>query len=284
LVAVIDAHHHFWDPCTVEIPWLGPESGPLLRSFWPADLTPERAAAGVRRTVLVQSANSAEDTDFMLSLAAIDSSIAAVVAWVDLLDPRRAAERLDVLGGSGVVRGIRHLIHDEEDPHWILRPAVLESLALVEERELVLELPAVFPRHLDDVPVLAARFPRLRIVVDHLGKPPLDGDLAPWRAALAAAAGYPNVCAKLSGLNTATRRSDWTAETFRPAFEAALALLGPERLIAGSDWPVLLLNGDYGRVWRATVELVAALEPTARDAILRGNAIDLYRIEELAWR
>jgi L-fuconolactonase len=284
LPRMIDAHHHFWDPATVEIPWLGPESGPLLRSFWPADLLPERVAACVRRTVLVQSANSDEDTDFMLSLAAMDSSIGAVVAWLDLLDPRRAAARLDVLESSGVVRGIRHLVHDEADPHWILRPPVLESLALVEDRELVLELPAVFPRQLGDVPVLAERFPRLRIVIDHLGKPPLDGDLAPWRTAFAAAGRYPNVYAKLSGLNTATRCTDWTAETFRPAFEAALELLGPERLLAGSDWPVLVLNGDYGRVWQATLELLAGLAPPDRDAILRGNAIDLYRIEEHAWR
>jgi L-fuconolactonase len=281
---MIDAHQHFWDPCTVALPWLRPEHEPLVRSFWPADLLPERRAAGIAHTVLVQSANSDKDTDFMLTLAASDPSIGAVVAWVDLLDPPRAAERLDALTRVGVVRGIRHLIHDEDDPHWILRPAVLESLALLEERGLVLELPAVFPRHLGDVPLLAERFPRLRIVIDHLGKPPLDGDLAGWRAALAAAASAPNVSAKLSGLNTATTRKDWTADSFRPAVEAALELLGPDRLMAGSDWPVLLLNGSYARVWSATTALLAGLDLHEREAILGGTAAQLYALEEPAWR
>ena len=138
------------------------------RPLLPADLAPELAAAAVAGTVLVQSACSDEDTDFVLALAAEHDWIAAVVAWVDL---ERPEGRLDDLLATGKVGGIRHLIHDEADPHWILRPAVLDGLALIEERGLVLELPAVWPRHLGDVPTLSERFPSLRIVIDHLGKP-----------------------------------------------------------------------------------------------------------------
>jgi L-fuconolactonase len=276
---VIDGHHHLWDPERVELPWLAPELAVLARPFAPADLAPLLEREGIAETILVQSANSDADTDFMLAYAESIPWIGAVVGWVALDDPARASLRLDELAEQRKLRGIRHLIHDEPDPHWIMRPTVLESLADLEERGLVLELPVVYPRHLADVAVLAERFPRLTLVIDHLGKPPLDGDLADWRGALAVAAAHPNVHAKVSGLNTATANADWSADDLRTAFDAALELFGPERLLCGSDWPVLLLNGDYERVWSATRELVADLAPDEQDALLDGTARRLYRLE-----
>jgi L-fuconolactonase len=115
----------------------------------------------------------------MFEHAAWHDWIGAVVAWLPLAYPDKAAERLDELAEQPKLRGIRHLIHDEDDPHWILRPMVLESLGLLEEQGLILELPAVFPRHLADVPELAHSFPRLTIVIDHLGKPPFGSDAFP---------------------------------------------------------------------------------------------------------
>ena len=120
----------------------------------------------------MQGACLDSDTDYLLAEAARHDWIAAVTAWLALDDPERARARLDELETHRAFRAVRHLIHNEADPHWILRPAVLESLALLEERDVVLELPVVFPRHLGDVPVLAERFPQLLIVIDHLGKPP----------------------------------------------------------------------------------------------------------------
>ena len=150
-----------------------PEHAVIARDFDPSDLRPLLDACGIDRTILVQSACTDGDTDAMFAQAAEHDWIAAVTAWVDLLSPVTAEARLGVLAGQPALRGVRHLIHEEPDPHWILRASVLESLAVVEERGLVLELPCVFPRHLGDLPELAQRFPRLTIVIDHLGKPPL---------------------------------------------------------------------------------------------------------------
>jgi L-fuconolactonase len=240
------------------------------RPFLPGDLEPELQAAGIGRTVLVQSACSNEDTDFMLELAAAHEWIGAVVAWVDLERPAGVEARLDELLAHEEVSGIRHLIHDEPDPHWILRPTVLRGLALVEERGLILELPAVYPRHLGDVPLLAERFPGLRIVIDHLGKPPLDGDLMGWGTALAAAAAYENVTAKVSGLDL---------RILRPALEIALSAFGPERLMWGSDWPVCLLSTDYARVWAESQRAIAELAPERAHDLLGGTACGLYGLE-----
>jgi L-fuconolactonase len=273
MTRAIDAHVHLWDPERVALPWFRPEHAPIGRAFLPADLEPLLDDAGVERVIVVQSACDDAETDLLLELAAAWPRVAGLVVWVPLEEPERCAARLDERPPA--VRGVRHLIHDEDDPHWILRQAVLESVRLLEERGLVLELPVVWPRHLGDVPELATTFPRLTIVIDHLGKPPLDGDLTEWGRALDVAAAHPNVAAKVSGLNTATARDDWSAELFAGAFAAALAAFGRERLVCGSDWPYALLNGDHARIWRETRRLVGD-DPQ----LLADNAVRLYGLAE----
>ena len=257
-----------------------PEHAVIARDFDPSDLRPLLDACGIDRTILVQSSCTDGDTDAMFSDAAKHDWIAAVTAWVDLLSPDRAEARLDVLSRQPGLRGIRHLIHEEPDPHWILRASVLESLAVVEERGLVLELPCVFPRHLGDLPELAQRFPRLTIVIDHLGKPPLGTEhMGEWAASLRSAAELPNVCAKISGLNTMLPTPAWAASDLRPAVDVAVDCFGPARLMCGSDWPVALLNGDYPHVWHqtaaATTDVAGA---AAARLILEDTPARLYRL------
>jgi L-fuconolactonase len=151
------------------------------------------------------------------------------------------------------------------DPDWLLRPTVHESLRLIAERGVVFELPDSYPGFLKHVPALAGAVPGLTIVVDHLGKPPLRGDLGDWGRQLIAAAEHPQVVAKLSGL--------WYEDDVRPAVELALQAFGPERIMYGSDWPVALLGGGYRRVWEQTLAL---LDDTNREAILGGNALRVY--------
>jgi L-fuconolactonase len=276
---IVDAHHHFWNPSRIPQPWMTSEHAVIDRAFEPVDLEPLLAAAGVTRTVLVQSAASDADTDYMFELVADADFVGGVVAWVRLDQAVAARARLDELAAQPKLRGIRHLIHQEQDPHWILRPEAQEGLAAVAEAGLVLELPAVFPDHLGDVPELARRHPGLAIVIDHLAKPPLGTDGMPaWREQLAAAAAHANVAAKVSGLNTVVQRGDWTADDLAPAVEAALETFGPPRLMLGSDWPVALLNGGYVDVLGRTAAAVRAAAGDAADEILAGTASRLYRL------
>ena len=274
---IVDAHVHLWDAQHTPQPWMRPEHASIARPFGPADLRPLLERNGVDAVVLVQGACLDSDTDYLLAEAERHDWIAAVTAWIELSRPDRAAARLVELERRGGVRAVRHLIHEEPDPHWIVRPPVLESLSLLEERGLVLELPVVFPRHFGDVPVLAHRFPRLSIVVDHLGKPPLERDaMAEWERDLRAVAASPTVLAKLSGLNTALERRDWSVDDLLRACEVALDCFGPARLMCGSDWPVALLNGDYDRVWSATRELAERVAGDEASALLGENAVRVY--------
>ena len=279
---IVDTHQHFWDPARISQPWMTAEHAAIDRVFEPPDLEPLLEASGAGPTVLVQSAASDEDTDYLFEVAGRVEWVGGIVGWCRLDDPTAARRRLDELQARPKLRGIRHLIHHEPDPHWILRPAVAHGLALLEERQLLLELPAVYPDHLDDVPTIAAAHPGLTLVIDHLGKPPLGSDEMPrWEELLRAAAERPNVNAKISGLNTATGRRDWTADDLQAAVEVAVGAFGPDRLVYGSDWPVCLLNGTYSRVQDETV-LAIRRSSDAPERILAGNAERLYRLEHAA--
>jgi L-fuconolactonase len=280
---LVDTHHHFWNLDREAQSWLTDDHSVIRRTFEPADLAPLLERAGVERTVLVQSACSDFDTESMFEHASENSWIGGVIAWLDLLSPERARARLEELLAEPKLRGFRHLIHNEPDAHWILQATVLTSLAAVEERGLILELPCVFPRHLGDVPALAASLPGLTIVIDHLAKPPLGSDeMEAWATELHAAASSPNVFAKISGLNTMLPHGDWQAEDLRDAVAVAVDAFGPERLVCGSDWPVALLNGNYEKVWRETVRVVHDVAPDDAERLLAGNALRLYRLDAAA--
>ena len=279
---LVDTHQHFWNLARIPQPWITDEHAAIARTFEPPDLEPLLAECGVGRTVLVQSAASDEDTDYMFEVAGAVEWVGAIVGWCRLDDQAVARRRLDELQARPKLRGIRHLIHQEPDAHWILDQAVADGLSLLEDRRLLLELPAVYPDHLDDIPTIAARHAGLTIVIDHLGKPPLGTDeMARWEELLHTAAQQPNVHAKISGLNTATANRHWTADDLQPAVDVALDAFGVERLVLGSDWPVSLLNGTYKRVQQETLLAVkrACDEP---QPILVGNAERIYRLADAA--
>jgi L-fuconolactonase len=283
MTAAVDAHMHIWNPNRLRLPWMRPEHGLLNSAFEPTDVEPLLGPAGVGRAILVQAADLDADTDLMLEAADANDWIAAVIGWLPLGSPVDTAARLAELDGRAKLRGVRHLVFEERDPHWILRPAVLESLEIVAERGLVLDFPAVFPGQLADVPALARAVPALTIVVDHLGKPPIGEDgFNEWARQLHAAAAEPNVAAKISGLNTATKRPDWSATDFEPAARTAVAAFGTDRLLCGSDWPVALLNGDYLRVWDETRRVIQSVAPDDHERILAGTACRLYGLPEAA--
>jgi L-fuconolactonase len=278
-VRKVDTHQHFWNLETGEYPWLKPESGPLFRTYEPEELEPQLRAAGIDTTVLVQAADSYEDTEAMLRQAERYPWIGAVIGWVPLLRPTEAAAALDRYMGHAKFRGIRHLIHDESDPDWVMRDQVLQGLQAVADRKLIFEVVAVFPNHLKHVPALAERFPDLTLVIDHLAKPPIkEGAMEPWATQLAEAARYPNVHAKISGLNTAADPDHWSAADLKPYIDQAIRVFGVDRLMFGSDWPVCLLAGDYARVWAETNRALAGRSNDEITALLGGTAERVYKL------
>ena len=274
----VDSHQHFWNLSEVEYSWLVPAYGPIYATFGPGDLAPQLKQAGIDRTVLVQSANSYEDTASMLVHSDVHDWIGAVIGWVNLLDPAETEKRISMYKRHPKFRGIRHLIHEEKDPDWVIQPVVIESLKILAAHGMIFEVVAVFPNHLKHVPTLASRIPNLTMVIDHLAKPPIAAkQMAPWSDQLKAAASFPNVHAKVSGLNTAAS-ANWNADELKPYIDFAIECFGAGRLMFGGDWPVAILAGDYAQVWRETQAALAGRPQSEIDAILGNTAQRVYKI------
>jgi L-fuconolactonase len=277
----VDAHQHFWNLELVEYPWLTSDLAPIRRTFEPPELEPQLRTAGIDSTVLVQAANSYADTDYMLQQADRFDWIGAVVGWVPLLEPAEAERALVRYMAHPVFRGIRHLIHDEPDPDWIVQERALQGLQILSAAGISFDFVAVFPNHLKHIRTVAERVPDLKIIIDHLAKPPLrTGNLEQWATELAAAARYPNVSAKLSGLNTVVDWDTWSAEDIKPAIDRAIELFGTERLMFGSDWPFGTLAGDYAKVWTETKRALSDQSPDDLDRLLGGTAQQVYNIRQ----
>jgi L-fuconolactonase len=276
---VIDTHVCFWNLTEVEYPWLKPDYGPLVRTWEPADLAAQLQVAGIAKAVLVQSANSYEDTAYLLKIADVTEWVGAVVGWTDLLLPEETDRRLQMYKQHPKFRGVRHLIHDEPNLDWVVQPAVIESLKQVARHGMVFEVSAVFPNHLKHVATLAEQAPDLRIVVDHLARPPIkQRQLSPWTDQMLAAAAFPNVYAKVSGLNTVADWQTWSGADLKPYVDFAVDAFGPDRLMFGSDWPVCTLAGSYQAVWVETNKALEGRPRQAIDAILGGTAAKVYRL------
>jgi len=276
----IDTHQHLWNLDKVAYPWLIPDFGPIYRTFEASELEPQLKAANIDKTVMVQSMNSYADTDAMLENATNYEWICGVVGWVPIHDPVEAARKLEEYTANPYFKGVRHLIHDESNPNWVVQKQVFEGLKLLADNNLTFDVVAVFPNHLKHVPSLAEKVPNLKIVIDHLAKPPLDPEQKQiWKEQLKAAAESPNVFAKLSGLNTTVPDfNNWTYEDIKPAIDYALEVFGAERLMFGGDWPVAILAGNYEMVVAETEKAIADLSDTEKEAIWQNTANGFYNL------
>jgi L-fuconolactonase len=271
----IDAHQHFWRLSRGDYGWLTPGSGPLWRDFLPADLAPLLAAAGVEATVLVQAAPTSAETAFLLELADRTPFVAAVVGWVDFEAPD-AAHQIATLAARPKLKGLRPMVQDLADDAWMLRGTLAPAIGAMVAHGLAFDA-LVKPRHLPILLEFAARHPGLRIVIDHGGKPDIAaGVLEPWARDIRLLARDTGLYCKLSGLLTEAAPGAGLAQ-LRPFIDTLIDAFGPDRLMWGSDWPVVNLSGDYlGWAQGVREAIERRLGASAQAAILGGTAAEFY--------
>jgi L-fuconolactonase len=280
---IIDAHQHVWNLSRAAYPWLDGQLAPIDRTMRLAEVMPAMRRAGVSATVLVQAADNAQDTENMILEADAHPEVVGIVAWVPLDEPEHVARELQRLRRDSRVVGVRTLLHAQPDPDWVLRDDVDAGLGVLEAAGVTFDYVTGGPDALAHLPTISSRHPELKIVIDHLGKPPVGGSAGEhraWRTLLAAAAENPRVSAKVSGLYAATGElGDWTIDSVRPFVDDALQLFGPKRLMVGGDWPISLLAGGYERSWHALTSLADELDPDARAALLGRTAASVYALD-----
>jgi len=270
----IDAHHHLWTLARGDYGWLTPKLAPIYRDFAVADLAPLLSAAEICGTILVQAAPTEAETMFLLDITDGAELVRGVVGWTDF-DAEDAAARIEAFAGRTHLVGLRPMVQDIADDDWLLKPGLTAGLAAMAEQNLIFDA-LVLPRHLPRLSRVVDLHPDLQFVLDHCAKPSLaTGDIAAWKDDIAKLAKRPNIVCKLSGLATEAAPG-WQVADMRPALDHVLANFGSERLLWGSDWPVVNLAGGYAKWLAAAETLLADLSDDERAGIFGLNAARIY--------
>lgn len=275
----VDAHQHFWNPARGDYHWMPQDHPVLSRTYSPSDLVPLIGAAGIGKTVLVQAAQSVEETEYLLGIADATPSVLAVVGWIDF-ENRDHLRQLQRLAKHPKFAGVRPMIQDITDDNWMLRADVQWAFSALIDLDLTFDALG-FPRHLSNFRTLFERYSRLRAVVDHCMKPQIaehgagDAGFEFWAAGMTRIAQETGAFCKLSGLVTEAA-DNWSAETLRPYAAHVLETFGPDRVMWGSDWPVCLLQAHYAQ-WHKTAQLLCGgLDTADQDKVFGGTALVFY--------
>jgi L-fuconolactonase len=278
VIPTIDAHHHLWRYREPEYRWIGPDMGVLRRDFLIDDLESLCREHDVAATVAVQARQSLKETDWLLSCAAGSETIAGVVGWVPLVsDGLRGDLEARVGEGSRLV-GVRHVVQDEPDPEFLLSREFNRGVKLLREYGLVYDV-LVYERQLPAVLSFIDRHPDQVFVIDHCAKPRItEGALEPWGGYLREVARRPQVFCKVSGLITEAG-PEWKPFTLRPFLDCVVEAFGTHRLMFGSDWPVCLICGDYGRWLQTARDYFAPFSPDEQQRVFAQTASAVYGLD-----
>lgn len=274
----IDSHQHYWHFNTADYGWMGEDMSVIKRDFLPADLLPELKSIDFDGSVAVQARQSLEETNWLLQLADEHPHIKGVVGWLDL-QSEQAEEQIAAFAKHPKAVGVRHVIHDEEDIDFMLRPAFIRGVQLLEKYDMAYDI-LIFPKHLTNTIEFVKQFSEKQtFVVDHIAKPLIkDGIVSPWKEDIAALAKFPNVYCKLSGMVTEADWNTWTPENIRPYLDVIMEAFGPERILIGSDWPVCLVAGKYREVMQVVIDYISTFTEKEQALMLGENAAKAYRI------
>ncbi len=272
---MIDSHQHFWNFNPVEYPWIGEGKDVLRRDFLPEDLAPEIKETGISGVVSVQARQSLDETWQLLNYSDRHEWICGVVGWVPLIHPD-LNRLLPTVASHPKLRGVRHILHDETDPFYMLREDFNHGIRALKPFKLAYDI-LIFERHLPQTIEFVDRHSNQVFVVDHLAKPRVrDGVISPWRENIESLSRRPNVYCKISGLVTEANYTRWTEAQLRPYIDVVIDAFTPGRLMFGSDWPVCLAAASYRRWVDVVTRAISHLTDSERDRIWSGTAIEAY--------
>ena len=282
-MSCIDTHIHIWNFERASYSWLDGNTTILNKTYLIEELEPQLKVAGVTEGILVQAANTEEETQYMLEVADGTSWLKGVVGWLPLQNTKAVSEILT--NGYAMhpkFKGVRHLIHDEPNPEWLLQKDVLTCLGWLSDQKIPYDVVGISNEHLETVLQVLNKVPGLKIVLDHLNQPPIQQKekFGRWGQLIAEVANYPNAFAKVSGLGTTTGKgAEWNVDDIKPYVAFAIEKFGTERCFCGGDWPVSLLAGSYQHAWSVYRQTLSALlDEKETEKILYHNARQFYQL------
>ena len=278
---IIDTHNHLWLLAGEHFDWITADLSAIRRDFLIDELKQTLQANEVSGSILVQAVPELSETRWLLEIAEKHDLVKGVIGWVDMPSGAAVGRDLDaLLQQSARLKGIRYMSQGLPPEH-LTTPAFIDGVRAVGERGLVYEL-LITPAQLTAAETLVAHCPDVRFVVEHIAKPAIrNRDINEWRADLARIAAHGNVYCKLSGMVTEADWAAWTPQDIEPYIDAVFDCFGDNRVMYGSDWPVLLLAGDYRRVLGLCRDYLQRHPAISADRFFQRNAEQVYQLQLL---
>jgi L-fuconolactonase len=279
-ISKIDCHQHFWQLSRGDYHWLTPELTLLYTDYLPVNLSQELTDSNVTETILVQAAETEAETLFLLELAHKNTFVAGVVGWVDMESPS-VLLTLTTFANDPYFKGIRPMLQSIEDVDWILQDRFNPIFEFLVANNLSFDA-LVKEQHLANIHLIAKRYPSLKVVINHCAKPSINRPPSVrWKEQLNIFKSLENVSIKFSGLLTEAPIGDVNLQQLIPYFDYVMSVFGASRIMWGSDWPVLKLNGDYALWVNLTDKLLKKFSPKEQQKIWSKNAQDFYNLPSL---
>jgi L-fuconolactonase len=279
--SIVDTHVHFWNPRQLSYPWLTAVP-PLNRALLPADYAAQALLPNVAKLVFVECAcdpaSSLDEARWIDGLAAAEPRLCGIVAQAALEHGTRVRADLAALARIPRVVGIRRNLENETDPQFCLSPDFMAGVRELRAFDFSFDI-CVRHRQLPAVIEMVRRCPEVRFVLDHCGKPAIrERMLDPWRQHIRELAALPNAQCKISGLLTEADLADWQPPDLKPVVLHVLESFGLERVMLGTDWPVLRLASHHERWFEALEYCLTGIPAEFRGRIYQLNGEAFYRL------
>ena len=274
-LGIIDTHVHFWKYDKVRDAWME-DMKTLQQDYLPETVAGTFHRNGVSGCVAVQADQSELETHFLVELAKTHPVIKGVVGWVDLQN-EKVEERLQYFSQYHSIKGWRHVVQGEPDD-FLLRSAFQRGVKALQPFNYSYDV-LIYPRQLKAAVAFVSKFPDQKLVIDHCAKPEIaDKKIDEWAAMMKDVAGNPNVYCKISGLFTEARWKQWSPGDFYPYLDVVFDCFGVDRLMFGSDWPVILVSGMYVQWKSLLLKYMEDYKTEDKEKVFTKNAIQFYNL------
>lgn len=273
----IDSHQHFWKFDPVRDSWIDDSMQKIQRDFLPEDLLPLLQENQFSGCVAVQANQSEVETNFLIDLASKNDFIKGIVGWVDLRD-KNIAERLNHFSNHKKLKGFRHVVQGEADD-FMFREDFRNGISALKPFNYTYDI-LIFHRQLSAAISLVNDFPEQKFVIDHIAKPDIkSGDILSWKKGMEEISKYENVSCKISGMVTEANWSSWKPDDLKPYLDVIFENFSTDKLMFGSDWPVLNVASDYAEVVKTLQDYIANLSIEDQNKIWYENAVSFYNLK-----
>ncbi|MBC7526528.1 MAG: amidohydrolase family protein [Chthonomonadaceae bacterium] len=278
MIPVIDTHQHLWKMSQFSRPWIG---GVLARDFTLEDYRVETDGLNFEATIYVETGVVPEERNdearWILELQRQEKSIAGTVIGGDPSSPH-FADTIRAFTSYPGLKGVRPAINRSPGQFPLLNEPFLEAMRLLGNHDLCCDL-LVSRDDLLEVAVLAQRHPETRFVLDHCGDPGSTSETRDvWGRNLAMLAHCPNVFCKISGIVGAVPSGASPQESLAPIILHCAETFGAERLLFGSDWPVLTPHASIAE-WKSLLNaLISGWSDEDKHRLYHDNAVRVYRL------